>query len=92
MLRVVLPKLLHYDGKPKGSLYAATILLGTNDAVLEEKDDRHVPIKEYKENLQKIVSLMEGSGIQTENIILISPPPIDLKAWETHCSIQGQCC
>ena len=89
MAEVILPNLLKYDGKPKGSLFAATILLGTNDAVLPDKDDRYVPVDEYKKNLMSIISKMENSGIPTENIILISPPPMDLSAWSIHCKTQG---
>lgn len=77
------------DAKPKDSLFAATVLLGSNDAVLDDKDDRHVPIDEFKENLMYIISTLEKNGIQTENIILISPPPIDIDAWTANCKLRG---
>ena len=90
MAEIILPSLLKRDGQPKGSLYAATILLGTNDAVLKEKDDRHVPVEEYKKNLVSIISKMESKGIPSENIILISPPPMDLEAWSVFSRKQGK--
>jgi len=89
MAEVILPNLLKHDGQPKGSLYATTILLGTNDAVLRDKDDRHVPVEEYKKNLVSIISKMESKGIPSENIILISPPPMDLEAWSVFSRKQG---
>ena len=90
MTEVILPNLLKHDGRPNGSIYAATILLGTNDAVQQDKDDRHVPIEEYKKHLVSIISKMEDSGIPSENIIIISPPPIDLEAWANYCKVQGK--
>ena len=89
MAEVILPNLLKHDGKPNGSLFAATVLLGTNDAVLQDKDDRFVPVEEYKKNLVSIISKLESNGIPSENIVLISPPPMDLQAWTAYCKAQG---
>eukprot|EP00795_Rhopilema_esculentum_P016604 gene16604-8031_t len=81
MCRVILPNLLHRDGHKNESLYAATILIGTNDAVLEDKDDRAVPLDEYKDNVKYIISKIESYGVPRERIILVTPPPMDIAAW-----------
>lgn len=62
----------------------ATILLGSNDSNSKQHDDRHVPLVEYEQNLKCIVeSLLEH---KVENIILISPPPIDVMRWNEYSS------
>ena len=80
-LRFMLPKLLQNDNTPVGSIHTATILLGSNDCVLGELDNRHVPLQRYQENLEFIVKRFQEIGVC--NIILMSPPPVDETAWNT---------
>ncbi|CAM8940136.1 unnamed protein product [Rhodiola kirilowii] len=57
---------------------AVTVFFGANDACLPNRCSgfQHVPIDEYKKNLQAIVSFFKKRWPATE-VILISPPPID---------------
>lgn len=41
---------------------------------------QHVPLEEYKSNLEKIVNYVKGIGCK--NIVLITPPPVDDAAWK----------
>ena len=89
MSRVILRNLLRHDGQPEGALYAAAVLLGTNDSVMKEDDDRSVPVDEYIENMRYIISEIEKHGIPREKIILIAPPPIDVTAWRRFMEVKG---
>ena len=60
----------------------ATILLGSNDAVSSSLDKRHTPIRVYKKCLEKIIEELRGRGI--DQIVLISPPPVDVKKWRAY--------
>jgi isoamyl acetate esterase len=54
-----------------------TVLLGANDATcITANSGFHVPLNEYKENLEAILS---HSAVAAQNcrIVLITPPPID---------------
>ncbi|KAJ8578880.1 hypothetical protein ON010_g323 [Phytophthora cinnamomi] len=55
-----------------------TVWLGTNDAALinGSNTEMHVPIDDYKENLQQIVRRFQTSA-PNANILLITPPHID---------------
>ncbi|KAL6182435.1 PREDICTED: GDSL esterase/lipase At5g62930 [Fragaria vesca subsp. vesca] len=63
------------SGKPPA---AATIFFGANDAAIlgRTSDRQHVPLKEYKENLRKIVLHLKECS-PTILIVLITPPPVD---------------
>lgn len=89
MSRIILRSLLRHDGQPEGALYAAAVLLGTNDSVMKEDDDRSVPVDEYIENMRYIVSEIEKHGIPREKIILIAPPPADVTAWRRFMEAKG---
>ncbi|OVA16977.1 Lipase [Macleaya cordata] len=56
---------------------ATTVFFGANDAALlgRRSEKQHVPVEEYKENLQKIVHhLKERSPNML--VVLITPPPV----------------
>ncbi|XP_026412531.1 GDSL esterase/lipase At5g45920-like [Papaver somniferum] len=57
---------------------AMTIFFGANDASLPDRTSafQHVPLHEYKQNLQSIVSFIKRKW-PTTLILLITPPPID---------------
>lgn len=61
----------------------ATILLGTNDSGPKEMDERHVSLDLYRENIQFIVKTL--LKYKVENVLLISPPPIDVESWMNKC-------
>ncbi|KAI3939561.1 hypothetical protein MKX01_038516, partial [Papaver californicum] len=55
-----------------------TVFFGANDASLPDRTSafQHVPLHEYKQNLQSIVSFIKKKW-PTTIILLITPPPID---------------
>lgn len=57
---------------------AVTMFFGANDASLVDRCSgfQHVPIDEYKRNLDSMLSFLKGRWPET-TIILITPPPID---------------
>lgn len=80
----MLPQLLDQDNS-NHSIKMATILLGSNDAVSANLDKRHTPIPVYKKCIEKIIQELRKRGIQ--QIVLISPPPVDVKAWRAYASM-----
>lgn len=60
----------------KGALLL-TIFFGANDCALPDgtSSKQHIPIPQYKANLEAMVALAKAAGVQ--NILLITPPPID---------------
>ncbi|CAL5211781.1 unnamed protein product [Lathyrus oleraceus] len=56
---------------------ATTIFFGANDAALigRTNERQHIPIPEYKQNLQKIVNHLKSRS-STMLIVLITPPPV----------------
>ncbi len=70
-------------GARKGDIL--TIFFGANDAALastESGANQHVPISEYSENLAAMVDKFRDLlGPSPPPIVLISPPPVDERAW-----------
>jgi len=80
----LLPQIFNENSFP--SVKLITIWFGANDASLVTKNARqHVPLDEYEENLVKIVNHLSQLKSTTNSghpfIILVTPPPIDEKAW-----------
>lgn len=56
-----------------------------NDAAHQECPSRqHVPIREYKTNMQEMIATIESFGIPKERIIMIGPPPFCLRLFKAH--------
>eukprot|EP00794_Sanderia_malayensis_P011027 gene11027-12191_t len=89
MSKHIIKNILKEANHPNGSIYAAILLLGSNDSVIKSIDDRAVPIDEYKENLKEILDEMQNHGIPKNRILLVSPPPIDEVAWGEFAAEQG---
>jgi len=53
-----------------------TIFFGANDAALPDRSAarQHVPVDEYKSNLEKMVGKAQAAGV--ESVVLITPPPV----------------
>ncbi|MGK3741187.1 MAG: lysophospholipase L1-like esterase [Bacillariaceae sp.] len=74
-----------------------TIFFGANDAALpstptnSDSGRQHVPKKEYKKNLEKIVlSIRERTGTKSSDdllIIIITPPPVDEETWKNKLGL-----
>ena len=66
-----------------------TIFFGANDACLPGgSTGQHVPLKEYVQNLKKIVHHPSVQA-QSARLLLITPPPVDEYASEAAESLQG---
>uniref|UniRef100_A0A7S1FTJ2 SGNH hydrolase-type esterase domain-containing protein n=1 Tax=Corethron hystrix TaxID=216773 RepID=A0A7S1FTJ2_9STRA len=65
---------------PVDAVRLVTIFLGANDASDAELNARqHVPLKEYRTNLEKIVHITR-EWCPHSKILLITPPPVDHEA------------
>ncbi|KAL2341801.1 hypothetical protein Fmac_009741 [Flemingia macrophylla] len=69
------------DGVSATAPVALTVFFGANDACLPDRCSafQHVPLHEYKHNLQSIVSFFKKRWPSTL-VVLITPPPIDEEA------------
>lgn len=58
----------------------ATVFFGANDAAMADRASsrQHVPLNEYKQNLESIVAHLKAAGVA--HIVLITPPPLDEQA------------
>ncbi|XP_031550858.1 isoamyl acetate-hydrolyzing esterase 1 homolog [Actinia tenebrosa] len=90
MNKLVLPSLLQHDLTPKESLAAVVILLGSNDACLEGKDERSLTIDEYVSNMNSIISKFVNHGLSVDRIVVMTPPPINEEMWAKECVIKGR--
>ncbi|KAJ4703608.1 GDSL esterase/lipase family [Melia azedarach] len=77
-------------GGDEGAPIAVTVFFGANDACLPDRCSafQHVPIHEYKQNLQSIVSFLKNQW-PTTLILLITPPPIDEEARIKHPYVEN---
>mmetsp|Transcript_21671 Transcript_21671/g.41376 ORF Transcript_21671/g.41376 Transcript_21671/m.41376 type:complete len:182 (-) Transcript_21671:341-886(-) len=54
----------------------------------EVESRQHVPQQEFKENLKLIINHIRSARLDWNNdaprILLITPPPVDAEAWQTH--------
>ncbi|KAK9915119.1 hypothetical protein WJX75_004950 [Coccomyxa subellipsoidea] len=61
-----------------------TVFFGANDAALPDRLSarQHVPVEEYRSNLQSMIQLVQSKG--SKNILLITPPPLHEAARVRH--------
>jgi lysophospholipase L1-like esterase len=88
--KLILPRLLQNDNHPKGSIVAATILLGSNDS--EDAcvaDSRNVPVVKYRENLKNICRQFKDVGVSFDRQVLITPPAMIEEKWTEYCKLKG---
>lgn len=57
-----------------------TLFFGANDSAVPASK-QHVPINEYKINLEKMVHMLRTAW-PTCHVVLISPPPVDQPVWD----------
>ncbi|XP_077997059.1 isoamyl acetate-hydrolyzing esterase 1 homolog [Glandiceps talaboti] len=85
---IILPQIITKD--TASDVAMVTVFFGANDAsMLKENPQQHVPIDEYKQNLQKMVDYIVSVGIDKEKIVMIGCPPVFEKAWEEQCREKG---
>jgi len=87
--KLILPKVLQCDNSPKGSIAAAVILLGSNDAILEDIEPRGLSVEEYVANLTDILTQFMNDGIAANQLTLLTPPAISEVMYEKHCREMG---
>ncbi|ORY44046.1 SGNH hydrolase [Rhizoclosmatium globosum] len=73
-LRFAMPPIL--NEVPKDRVRLITILIGTNDFSLES-DHQHVPLDQYKENLEAILREIQLS-VPAAKVVVMTPPPIGM--------------
>ncbi|EDO46329.1 predicted protein, partial [Nematostella vectensis] len=88
--RLILPSLLATDNTPEGSIVAVVILLGSNDSVLYDIDQRGLELEDYTDNLRNIIHQFKQAGVPDKNIILMTPPPICEEMYEKSCLEKGK--
>lgn len=72
--KALLPNIVDRDNIP----HVIMIFFGANDAALN--DHQHVPLSEYRANLEHMCHYLLGLGMPRSSIILITPPPADEEA------------
>lgn len=88
--KVILPKILQCDNSPKGSVVAVTVLLGSNDSVMESVDVRGLTVEQYISNMSDIVSQFIADGIPARQIILLTPPAVAIDMHTKYCRELGR--
>lgn len=68
---------------------ATVVFLGANDSNLKELNEaQHVPLEEYKSNLQEIIDILGKKGILASKILLVPPPPCNEEMWRKSLEIK----
>ncbi|XP_064472221.1 isoamyl acetate-hydrolyzing esterase 1 homolog [Ornithodoros turicata] len=75
MSKYALPRV--FDRNDATSTVAFVIWLGANDAAPDHAGRQLVPLGEYVDNLDGMLSYLQECGIKRESIILITPPAFD---------------
>ena len=88
--KLILPQILQCDNSPQGCIVAAVVLLGSNDAVLEDVDARGVPLPKFVEHMTSIIQQLIDAHIPPDKIILLSPPPVCEEKYRQHCTETGE--
>ncbi|EGD76418.1 hypertrophic agonist responsive protein [Salpingoeca rosetta] len=76
--RAMLKHIFPEQGEADPHLFV-TVFFGANDAAQE--CDQHVPIEEYEENLDAILSTIKR---RAKHVVMIAPPPVDHVRWPTR--------
>lgn len=85
--KLILPRILQSDNSPEGSIVAATVLLGSNDSVL---DPRGITVEQYIANITDIINEFINGGIPASRIVLLTPPPVSIDMYTKYCQEQGK--
>lgn len=88
--KLILPKILKCDNNPKGSIVAVTVLLGSNDSVLESVDSRGLTVEQYIENINNITLQFINDGIPPSQVVLLTPPAVSIEMYTKYCKEMGR--
>lgn len=69
--KILLPNIL--DAINTNDVSCVTIFLGANDCCLSTSD-QYVPVDEFQQNLENMIDILEGRGIDRQKIVFITPP------------------
>ncbi|PFX28179.1 Isoamyl acetate-hydrolyzing esterase 1-like [Stylophora pistillata] len=84
--KLILPQVLQSDNNPKGSIVAAIVLLGSNDAVCNETDPRGLTVEQYTTNLTDILMQFMNDGIEASQLVLLTPPAVVDNKYKKFCA------
>jgi hypothetical protein len=54
---------------------------------LEKNIVQHVPVQQYKSNLEKIIGIAKE---MSDRILVISPTPCNVEAWKKYRALDGR--
>ncbi|GBL90294.1 Isoamyl acetate-hydrolyzing esterase 1 [Araneus ventricosus] len=87
--RIILPRI--FCPENISGVEAFVIFLGTND--LSGKLDaspNHVPVEEYSENLEEMITFLQSIGLRKDKIILVTPGPFHAGKFKKWCHDTGR--
>ena len=87
--KLILPRILQCDHSPKGSVAAVVLLLGSNDSVVTDLDQRGLTVGQYITNMTDIILQFTNDGISASKIVLLTPPAISIDMYTEFCKEQG---
>ena len=87
--KLILPRILQCDHSPKGSVAAVVLLLGSNDSVVADLDQRSLTVEQYITNMTDIILQFTNDGISASKIVLLTPPAISIDMYTEFCKEQG---
>ncbi|CAG8621607.1 12233_t:CDS:2 [Ambispora leptoticha] len=89
--KYILPQLLPTSSSLSPKIRLLIIFLGANDCAIPPSF-QHVPLQEYKQNLEWLVDLVKNPESKyyspETRVLLVTPPPLDNDAWEKFCREQ----
>jgi isoamyl acetate esterase len=79
-------------GETRPKYLFVTVFLGANDAAIAG-ERQHVPVEEYGENMAKIIKGIREETKESPDlpIIIMTPPPVDEKAWKRFLNLFDYC-
>lgn len=87
--KLILPRILQCDHNPKGSVAAVVLLLGSNDSVKADLDQRGLTVEQYITNMTDTILQFTNDGISASKIVLLTPPAISIDMYTEFCKEQG---
>ncbi|XP_073251541.1 isoamyl acetate-hydrolyzing esterase 1 homolog [Porites lutea] len=88
--KLILPRILQCDHSPKGSVAAVVLLLGSNDSVVADLDQRGLTVEQYITNMTDIILQFTNDGISASKVVLLTPPAISIDMYTEFCKEQGR--
>ncbi|XP_022090695.1 isoamyl acetate-hydrolyzing esterase 1 homolog isoform X2 [Acanthaster planci] len=75
-----------FPGEMLTGVALVTLFFGANDASLKEVNRiQHVTLDDYRTNMKAILQYFIDGGLQANQVILITPPPLGEEKWAVAC-------